>query len=229
VARTNKRSLNHMADRLIMSAARARKHEPLSMEDGVELMTHWLEEKDFLTDDTYLDTGSGLSYQSRLSTRQVVGVLREAAGYTGTPPGEPIDAGAQAFRNSLSIATVDGTLRHRFRLAGHRIHLPLRGKTGTLKRVIALSGFLEHPDGRTLCFSILSNGHPIRFKRRVRQAHEILVTHLEKFLSSYDPTSYLALLRRKENASRVAGNRFTRARSAAYTALLGGAGRRLVQ
>jgi D-alanyl-D-alanine carboxypeptidase/D-alanyl-D-alanine-endopeptidase (penicillin-binding protein 4) len=62
----------------------------------------------------------------------------------------------QAWRNTLPIAGVDGTLQGRFK------NSPLQGKmwakTGTLNEVNALSGYLAAASGRTLAFSILVNG-----------------------------------------------------------------------
>ncbi|MGI8812095.1 MAG: D-alanyl-D-alanine carboxypeptidase/D-alanyl-D-alanine endopeptidase [Pyrinomonadaceae bacterium] len=65
---------------------------------------------------------------------------------------------AQAWRDSLSIAGVDGTLRNRFKGtigAGN-----LRGKTGTIDQVSALSGYFTTAGGEPIAFSIVVNGVP---------------------------------------------------------------------
>ncbi len=59
------------------------------------------------------------------------------------------------FYNSLAIAGVNGTLRNRFHdtpLKG-RLH----GKTGTLRGVRTLSGYLENTDYGTIAFSVMVN------------------------------------------------------------------------
>lgn len=61
-----------------------------------------------------------------------------------------------AFHRSLSIAGVDGTLRRR--MTGTAAAHNVRAKTGTLRNVSALSGFITTADGETLAFAILSNG-----------------------------------------------------------------------
>ena len=62
---------------------------------------------------------------------------------------------AAAYRASLSVAGVSGTLQNRFR------NTPAQGivqaKTGTLSGVSALSGYLNSPNVPPLVFSILVN------------------------------------------------------------------------
>jgi hypothetical protein len=83
------------------------------------------------------------------------------------------------------VGGVDGTLRGRFRvpaLLGH-----VHGKTGTLSRVIALSGVL---DGDVpLAFSIVTNGHAPRYKTAVRRAHEQVVSVLADYVHSLTAAS----------------------------------------
>jgi D-alanyl-D-alanine carboxypeptidase/D-alanyl-D-alanine-endopeptidase (penicillin-binding protein 4) len=182
VARVNKRSLNHLADRLVMSAARSIHGGPLNMGDAVELMKEWLGSIGVDADAVVLDTGSGLSYRTRLTAQQIVKVLRAAGGYA-TP--ETQTTRMRTFRDSLAIGGIDGTLRSRFR---KQVSLDSRmqGKTGTLRSVIALSGFLTRQDGRTICFSIVTNGHRNHRKRTVRLEHEHLVAKLDTFLGKKD-------------------------------------------
>jgi D-alanyl-D-alanine carboxypeptidase/D-alanyl-D-alanine-endopeptidase (penicillin-binding protein 4) len=62
-----------------------------------------------------------------------------------------------AWRETLPVAAVDGTLAGRFKnspLAGH-----LWAKTGTLSEANTLSGYLTAASGKTLAFSIMVNGH----------------------------------------------------------------------
>lgn len=179
VSRVNKRSLNHLADRLVMSAAQSVHGGPLSMSSAVDLMKGWLVSIGVDADAVVLDTGSGLSYRTRLSTRQIVQVLRHAGGYTLPEQQSP---STKSFRDSLAISGIDGTLRRRFRNKDVSLHRSMHGKTGTLTSVIALSGFLAREDGRTICFSIVSNGHKKHHKQTVRLEHEHLVAKIDTFL-----------------------------------------------
>jgi D-alanyl-D-alanine carboxypeptidase/D-alanyl-D-alanine-endopeptidase (penicillin-binding protein 4) len=63
---------------------------------------------------------------------------------------------SQAWRDSLTIGGVDGTLRNRFK--GTAAAGNIRGKTGTIDQVSALSGYLTTAAGEQLVLSILVNG-----------------------------------------------------------------------
>ncbi|HEX8565459.1 MAG TPA: D-alanyl-D-alanine carboxypeptidase/D-alanyl-D-alanine-endopeptidase [Pyrinomonadaceae bacterium] len=65
---------------------------------------------------------------------------------------------ASSWRESLTIAGVDGTLQNRFKntiAAGN-----VRGKTGTIDQVSALSGYLTTAAGEQLAFSVIVNALP---------------------------------------------------------------------
>jgi len=62
------------------------------------------------------------------------------------------------WRNALTIAGVDGTLRNRF--TGTRAAGNFRGKTGTIDQVSALSGYLTTAAGQQLVVSTIVNGVP---------------------------------------------------------------------
>ncbi len=91
--------------------------------------------------------GSGLSPQDMITPRAATTLLAYAA---RQPWGE-------AFRQTLPIAGVDGSLSSRFTQS------PVKGKfsakTGTLSEVNALSGYLTARSGKTVILSILCNDH----------------------------------------------------------------------
>jgi D-alanyl-D-alanine carboxypeptidase/D-alanyl-D-alanine-endopeptidase (penicillin-binding protein 4) len=97
--------------------------------------------------DFFLYDGSGMSDDDRVAPRAYTRLLAYAARQTWGP----------AWRDTLPVAGVDGSLAHRFRSS------PLKGKlfakTGTLNEVNALSGYLTAASGQTLVFSIMVNGH----------------------------------------------------------------------
>jgi D-alanyl-D-alanine carboxypeptidase/D-alanyl-D-alanine-endopeptidase (penicillin-binding protein 4) len=97
--------------------------------------------------DFFLYDGSGMSIDDRIAPRAFTELLSYAA---RQPWGE-------AWRATLPVAGVDGTLINRFKnspLKGH-----LWAKTGTHSEGNALSGYLTTAGGKTLVFSILVNGH----------------------------------------------------------------------
>lgn len=102
--------------------------------------------KDAGLDGNYrLKDGSGLSRQNIVSAKIIVDLL------------ELMNQGkyGETFRNSLSVAGVNGTLKNRFQdtnIVGN-----LYGKTGTLTGVSALSGYLKPNSYDTIAFSIIVN------------------------------------------------------------------------
>jgi D-alanyl-D-alanine carboxypeptidase/D-alanyl-D-alanine-endopeptidase (penicillin-binding protein 4) len=176
VAHVNKWSINWLADRVIMTAAALAKHQTPTMELALDAMYGWLGRHPHVAkSDALLDTGSGLSYRTRITPRELVSVVRSAAGYS--QDGDP--SVGRAWVDSLSVGGTDGTLSHRFHDLKGRLH----GKTGTLSTVIALSGVLEVDPARPLVFSIVTNGDRPLSKGYVRKAHEQLVALIGKYAS----------------------------------------------
>lgn len=85
--------------------------------------------------------GSGMSSYNRVSPR---GVVRFLAWTQGQPWGA-------AFRGTLPVSGVDGTLRRRF--AGTPLAGKVFAKTGTLNAASGLAGFMTAASGRTLIFA----------------------------------------------------------------------------
>lgn len=65
----------------------------------------------------------------------------------------------QAWRDSLTIGGVDGTLANRFK--GTVAQGNIRGKTGTIDQVSALSGYMTTAGGDQLVVSFVVNGVPV--------------------------------------------------------------------
>jgi D-alanyl-D-alanine carboxypeptidase/D-alanyl-D-alanine-endopeptidase (penicillin-binding protein 4) len=183
VAQVNKRSINWLADRVIMTAAAAKYGAAPTMSRALDAMYAWLHDHAGVERDALLvDTGSGLSHKTAFSARQIVAVLRAASGLS-----DPHAAAATAYLASLSVAGVDGTLRHRFMGS---LRGKLHAKTGTLNGAIALSGFLDAAPGHTLAFALVTNGNPSGSHKQVRAAHEKLVSILAEYakdIAASDP------------------------------------------
>lgn len=93
--------------------------------------------------------GSGLSRHNLVTPASIVQVYTYMAKQSKF---------SQAWRDSLTIGGVDGTLQNRFK--GTRGQANVRGKTGTINQVSALSGYLTTASGENLAFSVLVNGVP---------------------------------------------------------------------
>jgi serine-type D-Ala-D-Ala carboxypeptidase/endopeptidase (penicillin-binding protein 4) len=92
-----------------------------------------------------LRDGSGLSRNNLVTPRTLVTTLRTMYSAPGN----------EVFMASLPVAGISGTLQHR--LQNTTAQGTVHAKTGTLKGVKALSGYIEHPEYGTLVFSIISN------------------------------------------------------------------------
>lgn len=92
--------------------------------------------------------GSGMSTYNRVAPRGSIALLRWIAG-------QPWGA---AWRDSLPVGGVDGTLARRF--AGTILDKKLFAKTGSLNATSALSGWLITKSGKTFTFSAYANDVP---------------------------------------------------------------------
>jgi serine-type D-Ala-D-Ala carboxypeptidase/endopeptidase (penicillin-binding protein 4) len=93
--------------------------------------------------------GSGLSRHNLVTPSAVTALYTYMAGQSRY---------SQAWRDSLTIGGVDGTLANRFK--GTAAASNMRGKTGTINQVSALSGYLNTAGGEQLVLSIIVNGVP---------------------------------------------------------------------
>lgn len=183
VREINKYSINWLADRVIMTAAALSRRTTPSMDIAVDAMYAWLARHPKLgKPEVLVDTGSGLSYRTRITPHELVAIVRDAAGFTDDTTPEL----AHAWLDSLSIAGTDGTLIHRFRASDLRGHI--HAKTGSLSTVIALSGVLDIDPMRPLVFSIVTNGDRPLSKGYVRKAHEQVIGLVSKYIAQTTKT-----------------------------------------
>ncbi|MGH9844781.1 MAG: D-alanyl-D-alanine carboxypeptidase/D-alanyl-D-alanine endopeptidase [Blastocatellia bacterium] len=94
-----------------------------------------------------LRDGSGLARQDLITPRATMRILEFMLTHPHTG----------AFRDSLTIAGVDGTLKRRMRDTAAANNA--RGKTGTLSYVNALSGYVTTKRGQLLIFSLVGNNY----------------------------------------------------------------------
>ena len=97
--------------------------------------------------DVLLEEGSGLSRGCLLKPSASVQLLKYMSKHRF----------AGAFYDSLPIAGVDGTLRSRFK--GTAAEKNLRAKTGTIRYVNSISGYVTSKAGEHLVFSIMLNAY----------------------------------------------------------------------
>ena len=91
--------------------------------------------------------GSGLSRRNRVSAQLMTSLLHSI---------HQDDRVASVFLESLALAASSGTMKKRFRSCD--LHSAMvRAKSGYIRGVCSLSGYVTAPNGRTCCFSILIN------------------------------------------------------------------------
>jgi len=118
------------------AAAMAAEPQAPTLELAAREVRRWFTEHAIGTDGLALDNGSGLSRGERITPRQLALVLKN--GHAGPH--------APELLASLPVAGVDGTMRNR--LKGSPAAGWARLKTGTLRDVAALAGFVHDDGGR---------------------------------------------------------------------------------
>lgn len=119
-----------------------------SSADGLAVIEAMLDEAGVDRNGWDLADGSGMSTYNRISPRAMIRFLT----WTTTQPW------GQAWRSTLPIGGVDGTLQRRF--VGTSLEGRIFAKTGSLNATNALSGFMLARSGRMLLFSVYANDQP---------------------------------------------------------------------
>lgn len=114
--------------------------------------------------------GSGLSRRNLVSPETIARVLdgmRRGPHFT-------------VYFDAFPVAGVDGTLRGRMRSTAAEANV--RGKTGTLGNVRALSGYVTTSDGRLLIYSVIANNYlvPTDYVTRVQDAIAVRLSRLRE-------------------------------------------------
>ncbi|MFO7541895.1 MAG: D-alanyl-D-alanine carboxypeptidase/D-alanyl-D-alanine-endopeptidase [Thiobacillus sp.] len=145
LTRLNKYSNNLMTRNLFLTLGAERYGAPATLDKGARAVRDVLEVRGVQTPKLVLENGAGLSRIERISAEALNQLLRAA--YRSPLFSE--------FQSALPIVAIDGTLRRRFNgssLAGHA-HL----KTGSLRDVSALAGYVYTNGGQRVSFVMLVN------------------------------------------------------------------------
>jgi serine-type D-Ala-D-Ala carboxypeptidase/endopeptidase (penicillin-binding protein 4) len=114
---------------------------------GVEALNVFLSELGIKRGDVVLEEGSGLSRRDMVTPASTVELLTFMSRHRL----------ADIYMEALPVAGADGTLQNRMR--GTRAANNLRAKTGSLRYVYALSGYVRTRGGERLAFSIMLNNY----------------------------------------------------------------------
>lgn len=124
--------------------------KPATFAGGGQAVQETLTSLGLKTEGLSFADGSGLSSDNRLSARLLIGITDLIWRANGDKYG--------ALAAGLPVGGYNGTLKARF--MGNGMGGLVHAKTGTLKGVISLSGYLQTKQGRLLEFSFIANDIP---------------------------------------------------------------------
>jgi D-alanyl-D-alanine carboxypeptidase/D-alanyl-D-alanine-endopeptidase (penicillin-binding protein 4) len=143
-----KASDNFYAETLFKAIGAKVKGQPGSAEKATLAIVEWLTNRQLADEGLKVGNGSGLYDANRVSARTLTRLLESA--YLDPLISRP-------FQEQLAVGGRDGTLRTRFYALTNR--RSVHAKTGTLREVVALSGYVFGPEQRTgVSFSVLVTG-----------------------------------------------------------------------
>jgi serine-type D-Ala-D-Ala carboxypeptidase/endopeptidase (penicillin-binding protein 4) len=160
----NKNSDNYLAEIIYkMIGATAGNHKDNASETR-KIMKREFEKYAIPFKDCALMDGSGLSRKNYIKVETIINMLIKSAQY---PYGK-------AWESTFAIAGLDGTLRHRMMSSAAEVNL--HAKTGTMRDVAALSGYLKTLDGERLAFSFVFNGPGVGSYKKIEDDLGILLS-----------------------------------------------------
>lgn len=140
---------------------------------GISVMKAFLASIGIPADGIVPYDGSGLSRHNLITPSAVVTLYTYMAKQSSN---------SQAWRDSLTIGGVDGTLSRRF--TGTAAQNNMRGKTGTIDQVSALSGYVKTAAGEELVVSLVVNG--VAEPRQRTSLIDDIVVYLANFNGKID-------------------------------------------
>ncbi len=118
-----------------------------------------------------LADGSGLSRNNRITPDVMTRWLKTLS---DAPSGD-------VFIQSLAVAGEEGTLRKRFK--GAKLHNEVRAKSGYIREVRTLSGYVTNAaTGKRVAFSVLCDNLPSGTDQRAKEFHEQVVEAVDAWL-----------------------------------------------
>jgi serine-type D-Ala-D-Ala carboxypeptidase/endopeptidase (penicillin-binding protein 4) len=138
---------NNQASNVSGTSAQSPNPHLTTEETGVEALNDFLAAAGVKQGDVLLEEGSGLSRRDIITPNATVALLTYMQRHRF----------ADDYRNGLPIAGVDGTLQNRMK--GTAAAGNARAKTGSLRYVYALSGYVTTAAGERLAFSIMLNNY----------------------------------------------------------------------
>jgi D-alanyl-D-alanine carboxypeptidase/D-alanyl-D-alanine-endopeptidase (penicillin-binding protein 4) len=138
-----------------------------TIDGGLEVLNGFMTRVGIRPEEYFLLDGSGMSRQNLVTPSATVRLLR----YAATQPWGAL------YMDSFPVGGVDGTLAGRFREAPEQGHV--RGKTGSLGHVNALSGYADTASGEKVAFAVFVNNQNMRNHAALDTIDEIVKAVVE--------------------------------------------------
>lgn len=142
----NKRSDNFLAEHVFKMVGAACGDHTTTAARAKRAVVDVLDSLQVERNNCLFNDGSGLSRRNQVCAVTEVGLLKQISKEDWGPE----------YRSTLGIASRDGTIRGR--MSGTPASNNVTAKTGTLRNVSALAGYVTTRDGELLAFSFISNG-----------------------------------------------------------------------
>lgn len=143
----------------------------VSADDGTDAIYQFIEEKLGLHPKQYnIVDGSGVSLYNYVSPQLLMEYLKYAYHHPEI---------FQPFHESLPIAGIDGTLEHRMKKS--KAYRNVRAKTGTVKGICSLAGYVKAANGHQLAFVIINQNVLKSRQARIFQDKVCAILAGEKF------------------------------------------------
>ena len=139
-----KKSDNLMARQLFLTLGATSFSPPSTLYKSRKAVERTLKKYHILEGATHIENGSGLSRSARITAKTLANLLEHAYRHYG-----------QRWMNTLSIAGVDGTIHNRFKYS--TVFGRAWMKTGTIKGVKNIAGYVEGASGRLYVVVVLVN------------------------------------------------------------------------
>jgi D-alanyl-D-alanine carboxypeptidase/D-alanyl-D-alanine-endopeptidase (penicillin-binding protein 4) len=165
----NKRSDNFLAECLFKTLGAETSGVQGNAFYSTQAVLSFIKDNGIFSEGSSIVDGSGISRYDQITVSAIAGVMEKM--YFDL-------AHFDDFYNSLSIAGIDGTLRHR--LIGTRAENNFHGKTGTLNGVSSLSGYLTTAGGDDLIISII-----FEFDKRGARFHRYIQDDIISLLADW--------------------------------------------
>ncbi len=165
----NKESNNFYTEMLLKTAAAEHFDTRGSTELGLRLVKDFAQAMGMDTTRIKMTDGAGMAPSTLLTMEDLSNLLVQMQHHESFT----------AYRNSLAVAGVDGSLKYRFR--NSRLRKNLAGKTGYVSGVRALSGYMKASSGKPLIFSVAANNYAARTSYIDRIQESILQQIYDKY------------------------------------------------